>query len=249
MEQAIEHWRGLLRSLANALHSLLFVRGTWPALKATLVDFASKNNHAIVRSAMHLQLIKPLPPQPALVASGAAPNGSGGSKAGSSSKKVAAELPGWCPGQQMVCREFGVSAAAIPSPDAALFIEQACIAVRVKLDRWCGLDATCHAVCRVGFCSRIARRCYTPYSTALLCCLVHRATCFCRPPSKRRCKARCMRSASTAAGSGAACGGSWRIGRTSSTMASMQVGGKDGHFLMDGCVGRVAATTPQCGQA
>lgn len=135
-EQAVEHWRGLLRGLADALHSLLFVRGSWPALKATLVDFASKNNHAIVRSAMHLQLIKPLPPPPAPVAGGAAPNGStggSGGKAGSSSKKVAAEVPGWCPGQQMVCRELGLSAAAIPSSDAALFVEQACIAVGSRL--------------------------------------------------------------------------------------------------------------------
>lgn len=127
----MEHLRGLLRGLADALHSLLFVRGSWPALKATLVDFASKNNHAIVRSAVHLQLIKPLPPAPAPVGGTAAPNGSGssGSKAAGGSKKAAAELPAWCPGQQMVCREFGLSTAAIPSADAALFVEQACIAV------------------------------------------------------------------------------------------------------------------------
>lgn len=124
----MEHWRGLLRGLADALHSLLFVRGSWPALKATLLEFASRNHHAIVRSAMHLQLIKPLPP--AAAAGGAppaAPNGSGGKAGGG--KKPAAEVPGWCPGQQMVCREFGLSAAAIPGPDAALFVEQACIAV------------------------------------------------------------------------------------------------------------------------
>lgn len=127
----MEHWRGLLRGLADALHSLLFVRGSWPALKATLIDFASRNNHAIVRSAVHLQLIKPLPPAPAPVGGSAAPNGSGGSgsKAAGGGKKAAAEMPAWCPGQQMVCREFGLSAAAVPSPDAVLFIEQACIAV------------------------------------------------------------------------------------------------------------------------
>lgn len=107
------------------------MRGSWPALKAALVDFASKNHHSIVRSAMHLQLIKPLPPPPApeAAAASAAKLLNGGAKAGGG-KKPAAEVPPWCPGQQMVCREFGLSLAAVPSPEAALFIEQAAIAVR-----------------------------------------------------------------------------------------------------------------------
>lgn len=80
---------------------------------------------------MHLQLIKPLPPPPApeAAAASAAKLLNGGAKAGGG-KKPAAEVPPWCPGQQMVCREFGLSLAAVPSPEAALFIEQAAIAVR-----------------------------------------------------------------------------------------------------------------------
>lgn len=134
----MEHWRGLLRALGSALHSLLFVRGSWAALKATLVDFAANGNHAIVRSAMHLQLIKPLPPPPqpaagagpAAAAAAAAPPPSplNGGKPGGG-KKAAAEPPPWCPSQQMVCREFGLGLASCPSPEAALFIEQAAIAV------------------------------------------------------------------------------------------------------------------------
>lgn len=125
-EAAVEHWRGLLRGLAAALHSLLAVKGSWPALKATLVDFASKNHHAIVRSAMHLQLIKPIPPppQPAAGSAALAPNGKAGGI-----KAQGAEPPAWCPGQHMVCREFGVSLSSAPGPEAALFIEQAAIAV------------------------------------------------------------------------------------------------------------------------
>ncbi|KAL4459016.1 hypothetical protein ABPG75_013881 [Micractinium tetrahymenae] len=132
-QHAVEHWHGLLRGLASALHSLLFVRGSWPALRATLVDFASKNHHSVVRSAMHLQLIKPLPPPPApeAAAASAAKLLNGGAKAGGGGgKKPAAEVPSWCPGQQMVCREFGLSLAAVPSPEAALFIEQAAIAIQ-----------------------------------------------------------------------------------------------------------------------
>lgn len=129
LDRAVKHWRGLLRGLASAMHSLLFVRGRWPALKAALVEFASQNHHSIVRSAMHLQLIKPLPPPPPpeAAAASAAKVLNGGAKAG---KKLAAGVPPWCPGQQMVCREFGLSLAAVPSREAALFLEQAAIAVR-----------------------------------------------------------------------------------------------------------------------
>lgn len=132
----MEHWRGLLRALSSALHSLLFVRGSWTALKATLVDFASKGNHAIVRSAMHLQLIKPLPPPPQPAGGGGPGAGAGaplnGGKLGGG-KKAVAEMPPWCPSQQMVCREFGVTLASCPGPEAALFLEQAAIAVSIAL--------------------------------------------------------------------------------------------------------------------
>ena len=146
----MEHWRGLLRALDSSLHSLLFVRGSWPALKATLTELAAKNHHAIVRSAIHLQLIKPLPPPPSLPPPpGAAPaaaaaaanllNGGSGASGASpgvkAGKKPAAELPAWCPGHQMVCCEFGLNPASLPGPEAELFVEQAVIAV--SLQRCC----------------------------------------------------------------------------------------------------------------
>jgi hypothetical protein len=135
--QAVQHWQGLLRGLAEVLAALPAVRGSWPALKACLVQLASSNHHAIVRSALHLQLIKPLPPAPPLPPPGAPvlpPQAGVGSCGGKAvARGIAAEVPPWCPSQHMVCREFGVTLASVPGPTAALFIEQAAIAVRCLL--------------------------------------------------------------------------------------------------------------------
>jgi hypothetical protein len=148
LEQAVESWRGLLSSLADALHSLLFVKGSWAALKAALAEFAAGNRHAIVRSALHLQLIKPLPPPPpppppaelapGVPASGASPAvglpappavAAAPASSPKGGRKAAAEVPAWCPGREMVCRELGLVPGAAPGPEAELFLEQAAIAV------------------------------------------------------------------------------------------------------------------------
>ena len=255
----MEHWRGLLRGLDSSLHSLLFVRGSWAALKATLTEFAAKNHHSIVRSAIHLQLIKPLPPPPPPAgAAAAAPSGggavaattllngssgssgSGASSAAKAGKKPAAELPAWCPGHQMVCREFGLNPAALPGPEAELFVEQAAIAVRA-----CVAARPRPAV----LCRLQARQLPVPSAPVpvpgwgIAACIVRASPTAVPydPLPCRRFRDKSMHSASTAAGSAAACGASWRIGETFSTTASTQVG-VEGMSQAAGVVGWLASS-------
>ena len=154
LDEALQHFAGLLDSLAAACWSLLGVQGGWAQLKQTLTQFAALGAHAIVRSALHLQISKPVqqlpstsPPQGPMGPEGQPPAGGGerqqpaGSGSSSSSKangsstsgkqqhKGSAAVPQWCPSQQMVCGEFGLNASDLPGPEAALFIEQCSIAV------------------------------------------------------------------------------------------------------------------------
>lgn len=220
----MEHWRSLLRGLAGGLHSLLFVRGSWPALRSALVSFAAQDHHSIVRSALHLQLLKSLPPAPAAEGTpearaakllGGSGNGAQGPGGGGKKAAAAAEPLPWCPGKQMVCSEFGISLASMPSPEAAMFIEQAAIAVRTGVAR----GARCAALC--GDCT-----CCLGLSPLAPPSPDNRSprTFFAFPCPPRRFKARPTRCASTAAASAAACAASWRTGATSSTTGSMQVG-------------------------
>ena len=124
--EAIAHWRQIVEGIAD-VHSSLPLQGGWPALSGMLVQFAAKGAPPIVRSVMHLTLVKPLRP---LV--GATPI-----QQQLQLPKAPNEVPPWSPSQAMIAAEFQLSTGALPGEDAALFIEQCAIAVQ----------AACHTLC------------------------------------------------------------------------------------------------------
>eukprot|EP00887_Chlorella_sp_A99_P006695 scaffold3.g6695.t1 len=141
LEAAAEHFSGLLQALAAACRALLGVQGSWEQLREMLTAFAAQNAHAIVRSAVHLQLAKPLAdlvPVPTTAGAAATSPAGQANGSGAATGKQRGErggVPPWCPSQQMVCKEFGLPPASLPAPEAATFVEQ------------CSIAGWCHVAC------------------------------------------------------------------------------------------------------
>lgn len=129
LHQAVAQLGSLLSGLAAGCRALQGVAGSWPQLRATLMAFAATEAHPIVRSAVHMQLAKPLLDLESAAAAGAAANAGGcsGGKSGSGKARDSGGggVPPWCPSKAMVCREFGLSPSDLPGADARMFIEQA----------------------------------------------------------------------------------------------------------------------------
>ena len=139
--EAVKHWKGMLQALGEACRWLT-ATATWGQLSANLNTFAAApKNLPIVRSLVHRAIVGPLKASDAMKSLNAAAalsskNDDSGTITASSSSSSSSPLlllPPWCPSPSMIAAEFGWSADAPPSPDAAMFLEQCAIATQ----GWC----------------------------------------------------------------------------------------------------------------
>ncbi len=134
---AVQHWKDTLQLLGDACRWL----GTctrWRDLRFNLENFAATpKNLPIARSLVHRAIVSPIKNlQNASAAVEATTEALEQiSLKGGKEKNSKTQLPKWCPSPSMFASEFGWPSdpESIPSPDAALFIEQCAIAVQ----GWC----------------------------------------------------------------------------------------------------------------